>query len=201
MSDTTICHTQAHLHISHKAQNETCKTNSTPATCTFMRIGNNSEPLRVPENHMYKWLFHTCKLINHRSTKSIYEYAYGHQYQQYTNHTCIVLMIQHANAHKKKQKHTMDRKSMGAPEHWFYKGFDHFNQNQTWLTHTHTTGTTKTHSILHRPAPQIRWHWASPSPFALFGTPKTAQPMYTPISPFHPQIITIKSKTCHYQAK
>ena len=47
----------------------------------------------------------------------------------------------------------------------------------------------------------IRWHWASPSPFALFGTPKTAQPMYTPISPFHPQIITIKSKTCHYQAK
>ena len=167
MSDTTICHTQAHLHISHKAQNETCKTNSTPATCTFMRIGNNSEPLRVPENHMYKWLFHTCKLINHRSTKSIYEY----------------------------------RKSMGSPEHWFYKGFDHFNQNQTWLTHTHTTGTTKTHSILHRPAPEIRWHWASPSPFALFGTPKTAQPMYTPISPFHPQIITIKRKTCHYQAK
>ena len=110
-------------------------------------------------------------------------------------------MIQHANAHKKNKKHTMDRKSMGAPEHWFYKGFDHFNQNQTWLTHTHTTGTTKTHSILHRPAPQIRWHWTSPSPFALFGTPKTAQPMYTPISPFHPQIITIKSKTCHYQAK
>ena len=106
MSDTTICHTQAHLHISHKAQNETCKTNSTPATCTFMRIGNNSEPLRVPENHMYKWLFHTCKLINHRSTKSIYEYAYGHQYQQYTNHTCIVLMIQHANAHEKKNKNT-----------------------------------------------------------------------------------------------
>ena len=106
MSDTTICHTQAHLHISHKAQNETCKTNSTPATCTFMRIGNNSEPLRVPENHMYKWLFHTCKLINHRSTKSIYEYAYGHQYQQYTNHTCIVLMIQHANAHEKKKQKT-----------------------------------------------------------------------------------------------
>ena len=86
----------------------------------------------------------------------------------------------------RKKKHTMDRKSMGAPEHWFYKGFDHFNQNQTWLTHTHTTGTTKTHSILHRPAPQIRWHWASPSPFALFGTPKTAQPMYTPISPLSP---------------
>ena len=200
-----------------------------------MRIGNNSEPLRVPENHMYKWLFHTCKLINHRSTKSIYEYAYGHQYQQYTNHTCIVLMIQHANAHEKKNKNTQ----------WTGKawGLQNIGSTRASTTSTKTKhgwhtltplGPQKHIQFCTDPLPKFVGIGHPPAHSLYLGPPKLHNLCIHRFRPFthkssqskakHAitkqneqnsykiiefttywmkmvQIITIKSKTCHYQAK